>query len=208
LEHAGRLPEAGEAYRQALAGQEALRRDHPTVSRYRIGVLRAQLRLGELLWATDRPREAAEAFRQVLALGDKLHPEDQQTQDVFAWFLATCADPQFRDARRAALLAKRVVDRVPQVGTYWCTLGAAQYGTGDYREAVRALEKATQLLNEKGSSARFYRAMAHWQLGETDQARQCYDQAVTWMAKQELQYVETRRHRAEAAKLLGIKIGP
>jgi hypothetical protein len=34
--------------------------------------------------------------------------------------------------------------------------------------------------------------MAHWRLGEKEQARQCYDRAVAWMEKQELRSEDNR----------------
>lgn len=53
----------------------------------------------------------------------------------------------------------------------------------------------------------FFLAMAHWQLGEKDKAREWFAKSVQWMekgAKDE----ELRRFRVEAAELLGIKEGP
>ena len=47
--------------------------------------------------------------------------------------------------------------------------------------------------------------MAHWQVGEKEQARKEYRQAVQWMEKHQPQNEELRRFRAEAAKLLGVE---
>jgi serine/threonine protein kinase len=204
LEHAGRLREAEAAYRRVLAGQESLMRDHPTVDRYRKGMFRAWLWLGELCWATGRPAEAAEAYRQARAHGDRLNPADPQAQDQLAWFLATCPDSHFRDARRAVAVARQVVERVPENAGYWSTLGAAHYAAGDYRAAVRALDKATQSRYDQGSVARFLLALAHGRLGERERARRWYDQAVALMEGTELRFIETLRIRAEAERLLGI----
>lgn len=44
--------------------------------------------------------------------------------------------------------------------------------------------------------------MAHWQLGDQDEARKFYDQAVEWMEKNKPQDEELKRFRAEAAELL------
>jgi hypothetical protein len=49
--------------------------------------------------------------------------------------------------------------------------------------------------------------MAHWQLGETEQARTWYDRAVQWMDKHQPQDEELRRFRTEAAELLGVGSG-
>jgi hypothetical protein len=47
--------------------------------------------------------------------------------------------------------------------------------------------------------------MVHWRLGEKEQGRKWYDQAVQWMDKNAPQSAELKRNRAEAAELLGIK---
>jgi hypothetical protein len=47
--------------------------------------------------------------------------------------------------------------------------------------------------------------MACWKTEQKDQARKWYDQAVVSMDKYRLQDEETRRLRAEAAKMLGIR---
>ena len=51
----------------------------------------------------------------------------------------------------------------------------------------------------------FFLAMAHWQLGEKDKAREWFDKAVKWMDKGKKDDAELKRFRAEAAELLGAK---
>jgi hypothetical protein len=51
----------------------------------------------------------------------------------------------------------------------------------------------------------FFLAMAHWQLGDKEQAHTWYDQAVQWMEKNKPQDEELGRFRAEAEELLGIE---
>ena len=47
--------------------------------------------------------------------------------------------------------------------------------------------------------------MAEWQLGNKDEARKWYDQALQWMEKNQPQNEELRRFRAEAAEILKIE---
>ena len=54
----------------------------------------------------------------------------------------------------------------------------------------------------------FFLAMAYWQLGDKEQARKWYGQAVAWMKKNRPQDEELCRFRAEAAVLLGIHEPP
>jgi eukaryotic-like serine/threonine-protein kinase len=218
FEHAGRLEEATQDYRQSLAGQEALLRDYPTMGRYRSGVFHARLLVGRLLWATGRRAEAAEIYHLVRPLGEKLKPDNLVDQSELAWFLAACPDARFRDTRRAIDLAKKLVEGAPKNGHFWGILGAAYFGNGDWQEAIGALQKATQLPSSRSianvsdlvrsspsSINGFYLAMACWKTERKDQARNWYDQAVAWMDKQRLQDEETRRLRAEAEKVLGLK---
>ena len=45
--------------------------------------------------------------------------------------------------------------------------------------------------------------MAHWRLGEQDQAHEWYDRAVTWMDQNASTNAELRRFRTEADELIG-----
>ncbi len=67
-----------------------------------------------------------------------------------------------------------------------------------------ALEKSMELGKGGISFDWFFLAMAHWQLGKKDEARQWYDKAVPWMEKNNPKNEELRRFRAEAAALLKI----
>ena len=52
----------------------------------------------------------------------------------------------------------------------------------------------------------FFLAMAHWQLGEKEKARDWYDKAATWMDGNIHYHEELVRFRAEAAELLGVEV--
>ncbi len=206
LERAERLDEAAEVYREGAAGLESLRRERPTLHRYRWRLFGLRLRLGEVLWALNRPAEAAEEFRRLRALAELLSPEDPDAQDLLAQFLATCPDPQFRDARRAVHVAQKLVERVPESGVYWRTLGVAHYGAGDYQAAVRAHEKGIELRGRPLDGG-FSLVMAEWQLGHKEQARKRYDRLIAEWEKSP-HFVVIYRFRAEAEKLLEIRGSP
>ena len=75
---------------------------------------------------------------------------------------------------------------------------------GDWKEAEEALEKSMGL-NKGGEAADwFFLAMSHWKLGQKEQARKWYDQAVLWVEKLVPRDEEFGRFRAEAAELLGV----
>ena len=89
--------------------------------------------------------------------------------------------------------------------SYWNTLGVAHYRASDWKSAIAALEKSIKLRQGGDSFDWFFLAMAHWKLGEKEEARKWYDRAVTWMDKNSPNDEELRRFREEAAKLLKVE---
>jgi serine/threonine protein kinase/Flp pilus assembly protein TadD len=153
----------------------------------------------------------------------ELAPENPLANNNLAWLLATCPDTKLRDPARAASLAKKGVQLAPKQGTFWNTLGAAQYRAGDWQAAIDAMKKSMELRQGGDSFDWFFMAMAHWQAGQGPgvggqgsgikeeeerhraQAKKWYDQAVQWMEKNNPQDEELKRFRAEAGQLLGIE---
>jgi serine/threonine protein kinase len=197
--------EAEAAYRQALTFQEKLTEDFPRVPHYWSDLARMRQELGDLLTARGRREEAGQAYAWVLVVRKQLvqkFPAVPAYCRDLAWLLATCADPQFRDAAQAVRLARQAVERAPQGGDCWRALGVACYRAGDWRGAVTALGKATDLHAGGDSTEWFFLAMAHWQLGERSQARDWYTRAVPWMEKNRPGDEQLQRFHAEAASLL------
>jgi serine/threonine protein kinase len=135
---------------------------------------------------------------------NQLGKADPVAQNNLAWFLATVADPQFRDPKQAVQIAREVVERVPQNRENWITLGVAQYGARDYRNAVLSLEKAIRGPYRFSGYSALYLAMAYWQLGQKDKASHWYARAIDQMEKRELRDLEHARHRRDAELLMGI----
>jgi tetratricopeptide (TPR) repeat protein len=133
------------------------------------------------------------------------NPNDGATHKNLAWVLASCADSKWRDAVQAVEHAKKAVGLDPKQGSYWNTLGVANYRAGDWKAAVTALEKSMEFRKGGGSFDWFFLAMAQWQLGKKDEARKWYDKAMEWMEKNQLRNEDLVRFRAEASELLGIK---
>src|SRR5439155_15876758 len=133
--------------------------------------------------ASDREEEADRIYRRVL----EFKPVTPDGQNYLAWALAACPDPRFGDRKLALELAKKAVQQAPEAGYIWNTLGVAHYRNGNWREAVVALDKSMQLGSGGDSFDRFFLAMAHWQLGNKEQARKWYALGVQWMEKNEQQ---------------------
>ena len=154
----------------------------------------AQARLGRIM---DARKDVSSAL--------KVEPDSAAVQNLTAWFLATCPNPNLRDAAQSVRQAKKAVQQAPQQEVYWRTLGVAHYRDGNWKAAVTALEKSMSL-GFRGDSNRFFLAMAHCQLGQKDEARKLYEKAVEWMQKNRPWDEELIRFRAEAAELLGIPV--
>jgi tetratricopeptide (TPR) repeat protein len=125
------------------------------------------------------------------------------SHDVLAWQLANSEN---RDEEWALELAQEAVRLVPNDGDFWNTLGVAHYRAGNWKEAIEALEKANELSMGGQSSDWLFLAMAHWQLGNKQDACRWYDQAVAGLQNElVISNEELRGFRAEAAELLGVK---
>jgi serine/threonine protein kinase len=131
-------------------------------------------------------------------------PQDASLHNSLAWLFATSENAQLRDPGRAVHLAKRAVDLESHDGNSWNTLGVAQYRAGEWQAAIDALGKSMELRGGGDAWDWLFLAMAHWQLGNKDEARKWYDQGVQWMQKNKPKDEELRRFREEAANLLKI----
>ena len=102
------------------------------------------------------------------------------------------------------------------------SLGKLHYRTGDWNATIESLQKATEwrfgsigggsgVYEENADGFDwFFLAMAHWQLGEKDEAREWYERAVEWTENNKNREDDEalQRLRSEAAELLGIDESP
>ena len=107
--------------------------------------------------------------------------------------------------KQALEIALRAVELLPKQRMNWQRLAWAHYRAGDWKAALAALEKIKEMGSAGDSSEWFLAAMAHWQLGDKDEARKWYDQAVAWMDMNRPTNEELHRIRAEATELLSVK---
>jgi tetratricopeptide (TPR) repeat protein/serine/threonine protein kinase len=142
----------------------------------------------------------------------KRAPANASVLNDLAWLLATCPGVKLRDPHRAVVLGGKAVAAAPKTGDYWNTLGVAHYRAGDWKAAITALDKSVKLRQGGDAVDYLFLAMAHWQLGNRDQARKAYDHAVQWLEKnkQALEKDTARaeeflRFRIEAEEVLELK---
>jgi tetratricopeptide (TPR) repeat protein len=198
LLRAANQPQAAETlFGQALALYEKMAIDFPSTDRRWLVFARQ----AQVLAASNRPSEADEAVRKAIEVA----PSNPMTLNNEAWVFATSVDASARHAGLEVALAKKAIELEPNQGMFWKTLGAAQYRAGNWQESIAALQKALALRQGGDSSEWFFLAMAHHQLGHSDEARKWIDMAVEWMDKNQPTNEELLRFRAEAEELMGLR---
>jgi tetratricopeptide (TPR) repeat protein len=164
----------------------------------------AHYQRGVALAAKGLLDESAAQFREAMRLSPDYTNARQALARVLnhqAWVLATHAEPKKRDPGRAIKLAQEAVKLAPNEGMIWNTLGVAHYRAAEWKNALAALTRSSQLQADNAYDW-FFLAMTHWQLDDKGQARKWYDKAVEWMDKNAKENEELRRFRSEAEELL------
>jgi serine/threonine protein kinase/tetratricopeptide (TPR) repeat protein len=160
-----------------------------------------------LAWILSRKGDldgAIPEWKEAIRLG----PGYAESYYRLANVLANGADPKLRDAAEAVKLARKAVELAPRYDLYWQSLGWALYRADAWKDSIEAFHKSMELQEDpKGGDSYqwFGLAVAHWHLGNKEEARKWHDRAVQWMDKNDPKSDELRRFRAEAAELLGIK---
>jgi len=163
----------------------------PVIHVWDLKAIRQRLEILGLDWqdpakhsAPDSPGHATNHSKKSanLPVVVEIVPNEQANFDNNrAWRLAMSSAKHLSDPTEAVQAAQQAVDRVPQSGNYWNTLGITQYRARHWREAIVALTKSIELSNGfMESDNTFFLAMAHWQLGEKETAQKWYRRAIDW----------------------------
>lgn len=120
-----------------------------------------------------------------------------------AWMLATHSAPQIRDAQEAVRLANRANELLPNNRLIINTLAVSEYRCGNTENAIELFNRSMELADGGDANDWFFLAMAHWQQGEADEAREWYRKAVVWAREKAQGNDEVLRFWKEAAELLG-----
>jgi eukaryotic-like serine/threonine-protein kinase len=201
-----RTEAAEAALRRSIEMRTNMVRNVPSELLYRTGLAWSLYDLGVVLQATGRSEQAAAAFRDAIAMLEKVVAQKPDAPGYLRYLgtmLATCPAIQFRDPPRAVRLARQAVQFAPQDPACWKLLGIAQYRAGDPVAAIEALQKTTGLLDRCDAEHSLYLAMAHWQEGDRERARVWYDQAIAWIERYHPANERLDRLREEAQLLLG-----
>jgi tetratricopeptide (TPR) repeat protein/tRNA A-37 threonylcarbamoyl transferase component Bud32 len=137
----------------------------------------AHAEFGHALSKQGKLDEAIAEFRKAI----KLNPNDFRPFNAAAWILATDPDEEGRypDIEQAVTWARRANELSPDNAGYQNTLGTALYRAEQWQAAIDALQKSIDNGSDVPSNWLFL-AMAHWQLGQKDEARKWYDKSLAW----------------------------
>jgi tetratricopeptide (TPR) repeat protein len=199
---AGKQVEAMRSFERGTALLENLLRQSPDVAAYRQEMNRCCYGRAICHYQMKEYESAfADATRAL-----EFRADHTPTCGLLAWF-HVLGPERLRDPERGLRLAERAVGQAPGSYSYRRNLGVALYRLGRFQEAIDALRRAATVdRNRPRAVDLFFLAMSHQRLGNAEQARVCYDQALSWWLAQArlspADLEELKACRAEADQVL------
>jgi tetratricopeptide (TPR) repeat protein len=175
-----RDPEDAESLYRRAAEHVSVPADHPMAPEILWLSGRIDASLGALLVDARRAPEGRILLARGLSTTRRLaaeFPRVGKYQVELAWEILRSADqgrPAWDDAVLAARLATSLQRRDPAA---WAALGGALFRSGQFREAVSALEKARRLGDSRTVAASYYLALSYQTLGSVEAARRAWSEA-------------------------------
>jgi serine/threonine protein kinase/Tfp pilus assembly protein PilF len=190
---------------KAFALLDGLVAEYPENDSYRKKRIQAHYLTALCYKSSGLPTEAQGEYLRTAQLCRlaSLNDRSGAALNAAAWFLVDCPDEKFRDPPLAVALADQAVQRDPQEGAYWNTLGIACYRAGQWDRARSALEKSMELREGGDAHDWFFLAMTHVRQGDIDRGRAWLEKASRWMRQHGRRDENLTRYRAEAEALLG-----
>src|SRR5262249_41658485 len=137
--------------------------------------------LGMTLDSLARYDEAIVEHREAA----RLEPDRPEAHNNLAWALALNPNRRPGDLGVALDHVRRCLDlEHHQNFASFNTLGVVEYRAGHWNEAIAALSTSVEMKEKAGNPGLaydwFFLAMAHWQLGQKDEARTWFAKSVAW----------------------------
>jgi len=108
-------------------------------------------------------QEQGEYYRAIadFTRATQLLPDQGEPYNNLAWILATCSDPDFRNAELALKNAQKAVELLKESPDSLDTMAAALAEAGRFEEAVRVMERVVEWCEKQGDGARLDLARRH-----------------------------------------------
>jgi eukaryotic-like serine/threonine-protein kinase len=155
--------------------------------------------LGTTLRSLGKLAEAIAEYHEAM----RLQPDSAVLRNGLAWTVVLMPKRPPPEYAEALLHSRRAVELAPKEVYMVNTLALAEYRTGHWAESITASERAIALAKEVDASNWFFLAMANWQRGEKDTAREWFDKAVAWTKEKDPKNAELLLFWTESAELLG-----
>ena len=192
----GKYAPAEALYSQALAGQRrVLGPEHSNT----LGSMSA---LAGVYIAEGKYVQAEAIYRKAL----EGSPDGSVLLNNLAWCLVSDPNPAERRPQEALDLVRRAFKAAPE-GSYYGTLGLAEYRNGLWSDAIATLNKSAERNKGAEPTDFFLLSMAHWKRGDKTEAQSFFQQGVNLASKRGTNDRELTMFWAEAAELVG-KQGP
>jgi hypothetical protein len=167
-------------------------------------------------WQEHRYEAASKAYQQVISIyRTSAARKDQQSRNNlallannFAWMLATRPDPRPGDPEKAVENARLAVATNPSQGTFWNTLGAAQYRAKNWQGAKNALMRSMELRGDGDGYDWILFALLYAQTGPKSHAMEWYQKAARWRKDFGPWELDLYVFESEAAERLGLPKPP
>jgi len=201
----GRRQEARIMLRQAAHLYAQLVADCPDEAPFQVKVAEEQRELCEQFFAMGERDDAEESGQTAIKTYERMNtvwPDRPQLLNNIAWILTTCPIKSLRDPPRAVALARRATDKAPNMPTYWDTLGAALYRTGEWKQAKEALRRALELSRDGIPQSMLFLSMTACRLGDRRTAWDRHNQVASWLVLCQRENCEVQRIAAEERDVL------
>lgn len=167
-------------------------------------------------WQERRYDAASKAYQQVISIyrTSAVHKDQHSRNNLallannLAWMLATRPDPRPGDAEKAVENARIAVATNPSQGTFWNTLGAAQYRAKNWQGAKNALMRSMELRGDGDGYDWILFALLYAQTGPKSHALEWYQKAARWRKDFGPWELDLYVFESEAAERLGLPKPP
>ena len=184
---------------------EKLSADDPANAAYRNGLAWTYTYLAGLHWQMEKAEPARDYYRKALKLRKELVDEPEHLNSL-ARLIVACRDPELATGDEAINAAKLATEQAQENVRFKSTLGSAYARFGQYDDAIETLGAVDNLSPQGGTTHEFWLAFALAKRNKAEEdmneARNCFDRAVTRMELHAPERSELRRLRDEIKPLL------
>ena len=206
------IDEALATLEQAAAEFKEISTENSAITVYQNGLAWTYSHLADLLWQMEEPAVASDYFEKARQIQSKLVDEPEHLNSLARMIVASRA-PEFEPAmgQQALKAAQQATSVAPENARYKTTLGSVYARLGQFDEAIETLRAVDNLVVRGGTTHDFWLAYVLAKRGvegDTNEARNRFQQAVTRMELHAPSRGELVRLRKEIEPMLADSAAP